>query len=88
VRSDVGPGAVVESGEAWDMRCSSVPSSVAVMGVGVSLLGASMRALEGLEWASVVGCACAGVSCGGGVGSCIGTSIADSTLLAALKAGD
>jgi hypothetical protein len=74
------------------MRCSSVPSSVAVMGVGVSLLGASMRALEGLERVSVCGCVCgcvcAGASCGGGVGSCIGTSIADSTLLAALNAGD
>jgi hypothetical protein len=63
------------------VRCSSVPSSIAVIGVGVSLLGAFMRALDGLVWVSVVEGACVGESCGGGVGSCIGTSIADSTLL-------
>jgi hypothetical protein len=65
-----------------------VPSSVTVMGVGVSLLGASMRALEGLVRLSVVGCVCAGESCGGGVGSCMGTSIEDSTWSAALNVGD
>jgi hypothetical protein len=42
----------------------------------MSLVGASMCGLEGL------------LSCGGGVGSCNGMSMADSTLLAALKSED
>ena len=55
------------------MRCSSVPSSVAVMGVGMSLFGVSMSAPEGLVWLSAGVCACSGQSWGGGVGSCVGT---------------
>lgn len=81
---DTGTGAFAESGEAWDVRCSSPPSSVAVMGVGMSLLGASMSVLAGLECASPGDCAWTGDSWGGGVGCCIGTSGADSTLLAAV----
>ena len=72
------------------MRCSSAPSSVAVMGVGVSLFGASIRALEGLlcESEPEDGGACAEVSCRGGVGSCIGTSMVGPTLLPSLNRGD
>jgi hypothetical protein len=60
---------------------SSVPSSVAVIGVGISLLGASMPVLEGLLWVSAGVCARVGESCGGGVGCCIGTSGAELALL-------
>jgi hypothetical protein len=59
---------------------SSVPSSVAVIGVGMSLLGASMSVLEGLLWVSVGVCARVGES-RGGVGCCIGTSGAELALL-------
>jgi hypothetical protein len=78
---------VAESGDACDMRCSSAPSSVEVIGVGVSRAGASMRALEGLLCGSGGGCAREDGSCGGGVGSCIGTSMTESPLLLALKSG-
>jgi hypothetical protein len=63
---------------------------VAVIGVGVSLFGASIRALEGLLCESEFedGGACAGVSCGGGVGSCIGTSMVGPTLLLSLNCAD
>jgi hypothetical protein len=54
----------------------------------VSLFGASIRALAGLICDSGDGGACAGESCGGGVGSCIGTSMLESTLSFALKPGD
>jgi hypothetical protein len=60
---------------------SSVPSSVAVIGVGMSLLGASMSVLEGLLWLSAGDCARVGESCGGGVGCCIGTSGVELALL-------
>jgi hypothetical protein len=71
---DADAGAVVEMGEACDMRCSASPSSIAVMGVGMSLAGSSMSAPEGLPCESDGDGACAGESCGGGVGSCMGTS--------------
>lgn len=78
--SDTGSGALADSGEAWDARCSSPPSSVAVIGVGMSLLGPSMSVLAGLE------CAPGGDGdpCGGGVGCCIGTWGADSAWLSAV----
>jgi hypothetical protein len=61
---------------------------VLVIGVGISLAGASMWVLAGFMWVSGDGCACAGGSCGGGVGNCIGMSMVDSTLLAELKLSD
>jgi hypothetical protein len=69
------------------VRQPSVPSSVIVIGVEVSRFGASIRALVGLMCVSGGGGVCAGESCGGGVGSCMGTSMLDSTLLFALKPG-
>jgi hypothetical protein len=69
------------------VRWSSAPSSVAFIGVGVSLFGASVRALEGLICDAGDGDACAGLSCGGGVCSCIGTSMLKSTSLLALNVG-
>lgn len=50
------------------------------MGVGMSRLGASISALEGLLCVSAGDCA-AGESWGGGVGCCMGTSGVDSTLM-------
>jgi hypothetical protein len=79
---------IVEVGEICDIRCSSAPSSVLVIGVGISLAGGFMWAPAGLVCVSNDGCACADGSCGGGVGNCIGTSMLDSPLLAALKSGD
>lgn len=79
---DTGAGAVAESGDACDVRCSSAPSSVAVMGVGMSRLGASMSVLAGFECASAGICVWTDASCGGGVGCCMGIWGADSTLLA------
>lgn len=77
---------VAESGEAWEVRCSSAPSSVAVMGVGMSLLGDSMSSgLAGLRCGSVGDGATPGSSCGGGVGCCMGTSGAESTVAAAVE---
>lgn len=85
----MGLGAVVgDSGEVWEARCSSALSSVTVMGVGMSRAGASMRALSGLVWLSGAGGACAGASCGGGVGSCMGTSMSGLSLLAASSGSD
>ena len=52
---------------------------MAVIGVGVSLFGASIRALEGLLCES---------ESEGGVGSCIGTSMVGPTLLLSLNCGD
>lgn len=68
------------------MRCSSDPSSVVVMGVGVSRFGASIK-FDGLMWSSGRDCARVDGSCGGGVGCCIGASMTDSTSLVALLAG-
>jgi hypothetical protein len=45
---NTGAGAFAESGEGCDVRCSSAPSSVEVIGVGVSQFGASMLVLGGL----------------------------------------
>jgi hypothetical protein len=78
---------IAEVGEVCDVRCSSAPSSVLVIGVGISLEGGSMWVPAGLVCASNDGCACAEGSCGGGVGNCIGTSMLDSPLLAALNSG-
>lgn len=74
-------GVMVDWGEGWAGRCSSVPSSVAVMGVGMSLAGASMSAVEGLLWASAGGWPWSGSSWGGGVGCCMGASRAGLALL-------
>lgn len=74
----MGAGAFAESGDAWDARWSSAPSSVAVIGVGMSLFGASMLALDGLLCVSDGDCS--RVPCGGGVGCCcIGRRRAGST---------
>lgn len=79
----IGAGAVAESGEACEARWSSTLSSIAVIGVGVSLLSASMLALDGLLCVSVGDCS--RVPCGGGVGSCCGgRRRAESTLLLAM----
>jgi hypothetical protein len=81
--ADTGAGAFVDGGEACDVRCSSDPSSVVVMGVGISRFGASI-VFDVLVWSSEGDCACVDGSCGGGVGCCIGASTTDSTLLLAL----
>jgi hypothetical protein len=80
----MGAGAVAESGDVWAFRRSSVPSSVVLTGVGMSLMGPSICISEGLV------CASGGVrarggdsrSVGGGVGSCAGASSVDSPLFA------
>ena len=80
----MGAGVVAESGEACEARWSSAVSSVTVIGVGMSLFGSSMLALDGLLCVSVGDCS--RVPCGGGVGSrCVGRRRAgSSTLLLAL----
>jgi hypothetical protein len=77
---------VAESGEAWEVRCSSATSSVAVMGVGMSRLGLSTSVLEGFVGVSTaaLGRDWSGESWGGGVGCCAGTSGADSTVPASV----
>jgi len=80
----MGAGAVAESGDVWAFRRSSVPSSVALTGVGMSLMGSSILMSEGLE------CESGGVrarggdsrSVGGGVGSCAGASSVGSSSFA------
>lgn len=71
---------MVDCGEACDGRCSSAPSSVAVMGVGMSLAGDSMSAVEGLEWVLGGLWARSEGSWGGGVGCCIGARGAEGAL--------
>jgi hypothetical protein len=55
------------------VRCSSVPSSVAVIGVGMSLLGESTSVLDSLVWISSGAWVCSREFCGDGVGCCMGT---------------
>lgn len=65
-------GVMADCGDGCDVRCSSEPSSVAVMGVGMSRAGVSISALEGLLWVSAGIWPCSRESWGGGVGCCMG----------------
>ena len=82
---NTGAGAFTESGEGCE-RCSSAPSSVDVIGVGVSRFGASMLALGGLVWFSGGDCARVASSRGGAVGCDLGASVAESAMAFALAA--
>lgn len=87
--NDVAAGVVVlaESGELCDARWSSAPSSVVVMGVGVSVTGSSVCAVGGLE--SEDDNSDAGGACGGdGLDCCVEGSGAGVALVLLVTVGE